>query len=94
MWPGRSPGANGPKKRCAESESRFRSLFENMLNGFAYCQMLIEAGQPPDFIYLEVNQAFETLTGLKGAVGQKVSELIPAYKNLTPNCSSAIAGWP
>ena len=27
-----------------ESEQRFRSLFENMLNGFAYCRMLFEEG--------------------------------------------------
>ena len=30
-----------------ESENLYRSLFENMLNGFAYCQMLFEPNQPP-----------------------------------------------
>jgi len=29
-----------------ESENLYRSLFENMLNGFAYCQMLFENNQP------------------------------------------------
>ena len=47
-----------------ESEKRYRSLFENMLNGFAYCKMLFDDGRPQDFIYLEVNSAFEKLTGL------------------------------
>ncbi|MGC1454925.1 MAG: PAS domain S-box protein, partial [Nitrospirota bacterium] len=38
-----------------ESEKRFRLLFENMLEGFAYCRMLFENGVPRDFIYLDVN---------------------------------------
>jgi PAS domain S-box-containing protein len=60
-----------------ESEQRYHSLFENMLNGFAYCKMLFEGGRPVDFIYIEVNKAFETLTGLKQVAGKKVSEVIP-----------------
>ena len=62
------------------SEERFRSLFENMLNGFAYCQMIYIEGQAYDFIYLDVNRAFETLTGLKDVVGKKVSEVIPGIQ--------------
>ncbi|MHB9074096.1 MAG: PAS domain S-box protein [Desulfobaccales bacterium] len=64
-----------------ESEKLYRSLFENMLNGFAYCKMLFEHNQPHDFIYLEANKSFEVLTGLKNIVGKKVSEVIPGlYK--------------
>ena len=55
-----------------------------MLNGFAYCQMLVEQGQPPDFLYLQVNRAFETLTGLKGVAGKKVSEVIPGIQASDP----------
>jgi len=58
-------------------EVEFHSLFKNMLNGFAYCRMLIEEGQPKDFVYLSVNQAFEEITGLKDVIGKKVSELLP-----------------
>ena len=61
----------------SESEERYRTLFETMLNGFAYCRMLFEDGRPSDFIYLEVNAAFEKQTGLKGVVGKRVSEVIP-----------------
>jgi len=43
-----------------DSEMHYRSLFDNMLNGFAYCLMLFEQGQPQDFIFLRVNKAFET----------------------------------
>ena len=60
-----------------ESQTRYRSLFENMLNGFAYCQMLFDGERPLDFIYLDVNCAFETLTGLKNVIGKRVSEVIP-----------------
>jgi signal transduction histidine kinase len=64
-----------------ESEARFRSLFENMLEGFAYCRILREPGRPLDFIYLHVNNAFERLTGLKNVVGRKVSEVIPGIQD-------------
>jgi PAS domain S-box-containing protein len=67
-----------------ESETRYHSLFENMLEGFAYCRMLFEDGKPQDFIYLEVNHAFEKLTGLKDVVGKKVTELIPGIKESNP----------
>jgi len=67
------------------NEERYRKLFENMLNGFAYCQMLFdENDQPIDFIYLEVNRAFEDLTGLKNIVGKKVTEAIPGIKESNP----------
>ncbi len=65
------------QKALRESEEHYRSLFDNMLNGYAYCQMLFEEGEPRDFIYLNVNHAFETLTGLKKVIGKKVSEVIP-----------------
>lgn len=62
------------------SEDLYRSLFENMLNGFAYCKMLFDHGKPYDFVYLIVNSAFETQTGLKNVVGKKVSEVIPGIQ--------------
>ena len=34
------------------SEERYRSLFVNMMEGYAYCRMLYEDGQPVDFITL------------------------------------------
>jgi PAS domain S-box-containing protein len=67
-----------------ESEVRYSSLFENMLEGYSYCKMIFENDEPVDFIYLAVNDAFEKLTGLKNVVGKKVSEVIPDIKNTTP----------
>ncbi len=60
------------------SEQLYRSLFENMLNGFAYCQMHYDDhGKPFDFTYLATNTAFETQTGLHDVVGKRVTEIIP-----------------
>jgi PAS domain S-box-containing protein len=67
-----------------ESEHRYRTLFETMLNGFAYCHMLFEDGRPSDFIYLDVNAAFEKQTGLKGVVGKRVSAVIPGIRESDP----------
>ncbi len=52
-----------------ESERSYRSLFENMLNGFAYCRMLFQDDRPVDFEYVSVNEAFENLTGLRNVIG-------------------------
>ena len=68
-----------------ESEKRYHSLFENMLEGFAYCRMIYDDnGHPADFIYLDVNSGFERLTGLTDVTGKKVTEAIPGVKELTP----------
>ena len=66
------------------SEKRFRSLFENMQEGFAYCRMLGEDGGPRDFVYLDVNDAFVRLTGLKDVAGKKVTEVIPGIRETNP----------
>ncbi|MHB1099030.1 MAG: HD domain-containing phosphohydrolase [Burkholderiales bacterium] len=68
-----------------ESEKRYKSLFDNMLNGFAHCRMLFENGQPVDFVYLDVNKAFEEQTGLHNVAGRKVTELIPGIRELSPD---------
>ena len=63
-----------------ESEKHFHSLFDHMLEGYAYCEMIYENDRPSDFIYLEVNDAFEKLTGITKAMGRKVSEIIPGIR--------------
>jgi len=67
-----------------ESEELYRSLFENMMNGFAYCKMIYDQGKPRDFIYLAVNKAFEKQTGLRHIAGKKVSEAIPGIYEADP----------
>ena len=77
------------RKRAEEEghliERRYRSLFENMLNGFAYCKMLYDdQGQPDDFVYLEVNAAFARWTGLTDVVGKRISEILPGLRQSSP----------
>jgi PAS domain S-box-containing protein len=72
------------EEKLKRSEELYRSLFKNMLNGFAYCQMLAEEGRPLDFIYLAVNDSFERLTGLKNVQGKRVSEVIPGIQTSDP----------
>jgi PAS domain S-box-containing protein len=68
-----------------ESEERYRSLLHDMLEGYAHCQMIYDAqGQPIDFIYLNVNRAFEQLTGLSNVAGKLVTEVIPNIKTSNP----------
>jgi PAS domain S-box-containing protein len=78
------------ERRCQAEEAllrtneRYRSLFENMLDGYAYCRMIYEQGTPQDFVYLDVNPAFEQLTGLKGVIGKRVSEVVPGIGESNP----------
>ena len=67
-----------------ESEERYRSLFENMIGGFAFCRMFYIDGRPYDFKYLQVNKAFEKITGLKDVIGKNVTELIPNIQETNP----------
>ncbi len=83
-----------------ESDRRYHLLFENMLDGFAYCRMLYDdCGHPVDFIYLETNSVFEQLTGLIEVTGKRVTEVIPGIKELHPEmfdayCRVALTGQP
>ncbi|MBI5567787.1 MAG: GAF domain-containing protein, partial [Chloroflexi bacterium] len=67
------------------SEAQYRGLFEHMVEGFAYCHMIFEDGQPVDWIYLSVNAAFETLTALRAVTGKPVSEVIPGIRDSNPD---------
>lgn len=78
-----------------ESEERYRSLFENMLEGYVYCQMLYDTkGNPNDCICLDVNDAFGQLTGLKEVKGKLISEVVPDVMEETPElfdiCNSVV----
>lgn len=66
------------------SEKRYRELFNNMLNGFAYCKILFENETPQDIIFINVNSAFEKLTGLKNVKAKKLTEVIPGIRGSHP----------
>ncbi|MGV3719414.1 MAG: PAS domain-containing protein [Actinomycetota bacterium] len=65
-----------------ESESRYRTLFESIDEGFCVIEMLFdEADRPVDYRFLETNPAFETHTGLANAVGRRIRELAPEHES-------------
>ena len=74
------------ERSLRDSREHYRSLFDNMLDGFAHCQMLFDDdGCPQDFVYLDVNPAFERLTGLTDVTGRRVSEVIPGLRRANPD---------
>jgi PAS domain S-box-containing protein len=67
-----------------ETESRYRSLFEQMIDGFAYHRLIVDdRGRPVDYVFLEANEAFERLTGLKRAeiLGKSARQVLPGIEN-------------
>jgi nitrogen fixation negative regulator NifL len=63
-----------------ESEERYHSLFEAMTEGFAIHELIFdENGKPCDYRFLEINPAFERLTGLKREliIGKTFREVLP-----------------
>ena len=75
---------NATEASLSASEHRYRGLFESMLEGYAYCRMIYADGRPIDYLHLDVNPAFEDLTGLADAVGKRVTELIPGIREANP----------
>jgi two-component system CheB/CheR fusion protein len=72
------------QRGLAESESRYRKLFDSMVNGYAHCRMKFDGDRPVDFLYLATNPAFETQTGLRSVAGRWVSDVIPGILEADP----------
>ena len=65
------------------SEQRYRTLFENMTEGFALHEIICdESGTPCDYRFLDVNPSFEQLTGLKrkNVIGKLASQVLPGLE--------------
>ena len=63
-----------------ESEERYHSLFERMTEGFAIQEMIYdENGKPCDYRFVDVNPAFERLTGIQkeNVIGKTYLEVFP-----------------
>ena len=68
------------EKALAASEDRYRRLFNEMTEGFALHEIICDAtGKPSDYRFLEINPAFERLTGLKREkiLGRRLTEILP-----------------
>jgi PAS domain S-box-containing protein len=68
-----------------ESESKYKHLFDKMIDGFALHEIICdETGKPIDYRFLAINPAFERLTGLKAAdlIGKRAYEALPGLEPL------------
>jgi PAS domain S-box-containing protein len=64
------------------SETAYHDIIENMQNGFAYHEIIVEDGIPCDFIFLDVNKAYEEIIGLNREliVGKRITEALPGIE--------------
>lgn len=65
------------------AEDRYRSLFDNLTTGFVLFEIVQDGkGAMVDFRFLEVNPAYEKLTGLAGEVvlGRTLLEVLPGIE--------------
>lgn len=66
-----------------ESRAHYESLFGNMMDGFAYHELVYDdSGRPVDYRFLEINDAFEHLTGLRRekVIGRRATEVLPGIE--------------
>lgn len=71
---------NYAEEQLIESETKFRSLVNQMQVGLAVHEIILDKnGEPTDYRFIDVNPSFELLTGLKqkDIVGKTVLEILP-----------------
>ena len=67
-------------KDLADSEERYRLLFEEMMSGFALHEIILDTrGVPVDYRFIAANNAFEEMTGLRcdNIIGKTIREIMP-----------------
>ncbi len=80
--------------RIRKNEWLYRQLFETMLDGLAFHEIVCDTkGRPMDYVFLEVNRAFETITGLKAKeiIGKKVTQVLPEVESYWINTYGKVA---
>jgi PAS domain S-box-containing protein len=64
----------------AKSRKQYKDLFNHMLDGFALHEIILnDQGEPVDFKFLNVNPAFEKITGLQREkiINKRVKDVLP-----------------
>ncbi len=68
------------EKAVQQSEAKYRELFTSMSEGFSLHETIVDiSGKPVDYRFIEMNPAYEKMTGLKAAdaVGKTITEISP-----------------
>jgi PAS domain S-box-containing protein len=68
------------EKELQYTENCYRDIFNMMSEGVALHEIICDKnGKPKDYRFLDVNKAFETLTGLSrdAVIGRKLTEILP-----------------
>jgi PAS domain S-box-containing protein len=76
------------EQELADREARLADLLETMPIGWGEHRMIFDdTGAPTDYVFLDVNTAFERFTGLtRDAIrGRRVTEVIPGIRDAQPN---------
>ena len=66
------------------SQRQYEALFHNMMDAFAHHRVIRDAGgHVVDYVFLELNEAFEEMTGLSAGetAGKRVTEVLPGVES-------------
>ena len=75
-----------------ESEVKYRSLFENMLESAAYCRLIPDnTGKPFDWLYLDANASFKQTCGKEEITGKWNREIFPEIQVEHPELLEAFS---
>ncbi len=86
-WDGISFDISEQKKIEEElkaSQKKYQTLFDRMLDGFSLHEIICDKeGNPADYRFLDVNPAFEKITGYKAdeILGKTILEIMPETEN-------------
>ena len=74
-------GQRRTQRELRASEARYRMLFNSIDEGFCVIEMIFDAqGKPADYVFVQINAAFERQTGLRDARGKRMRELAPGHE--------------
>ena len=76
----------------SEYQSRYRNLFASMDEGFSIVKILFnEQNKAVDYLFMEVNPAFEKQTGLVSVTGKRIREVAPNIEDYWINLYAEVA---
>jgi PAS domain S-box-containing protein len=64
-------------QKLKTSTENYRLLFESIDEGFCILEKINKTEESPDFLYIQVNNAFETQSGVHNVLGKTIREVLP-----------------